>query len=223
MLKQQWNVGILLFDHVDVLDYAGPFEVFSLTVYEDNQVSKLLTTGITNEEKPFIIKTISQTGELITSNNGLKVQPDFSFQSINRKFDILIVPGGPLFAIRSCFKNRELLKWISDFYKSGGMVASVCSGALLLAEAGLLSGKKATTHSFAIEYMKSNYKDIEVVQNVRFVDEGNILNSAGVSAGIDMSLYIVAKLMGENVARTTAATEEYPYWSENLGGAGWKI
>jgi transcriptional regulator GlxA family with amidase domain len=211
MLKQQWNVGILLFEEVDVLDYAGPFEVFSLTVYEDNEVSKLLTKGFTSDEKPFIVKTISQTGEMITSHNGLKIQPDFSFQSIDRKFDILIVPGGPLFAVGPCLENRELLKWISDFYKSGGMVASVCSGALLLAEAGLLSGKKATTHFFAINYMKSNYMDIDVLPNVRFVDEGNILTSAGVSAGIDMTLHIVEKLMGEDAARRTAKTEEYPY------------
>ncbi|MFC3885939.1 DJ-1/PfpI family protein [Bacillus songklensis] len=210
-MKQQWNVGILLFEEVDVLDYAGPFEVFSLTVYEDNEVVTLLTKGFANEEKPFIVKTISQTGEMIPSHNGLKIQPDFSFKSVDRKFDILIVPGGPLRAVKKVTKNHELLKWISDFYKSGGMVASVCSGALLLAEAGLLSGKKATTHSFAIDYMRSTYPDTEVVPKVRFVDLGNILTSAGVSAGIDMSLHIVGKLMGEDVAIRTAATEEYPY------------
>lgn len=218
-MKKQWNVGILLFEEVDVLDYAGPFEVFALTVYEDNEIVTLLTKGFEIEEKPFIVKTLSQTGELVPSHNGLKIQPDFSFEMIDRKFDILIVPGGPLRAVKKASGNHALIKWISDFYKSGGIVASVCSGALLLAEAGLLTGKKATTHTFAIDYMKSAYTDVEVVSKVRFVDQGNVITSAGVSAGIDMALHIVGRLMGEETAIRTAATEEYPYDWKSQGMA----
>lgn len=214
MIKKQWNVGILLYDGVDVLDYAGPYEVFTLSVYEEKDVPQLLMKGFKNKEKPFVVKTFSQFGDLITSNNGLKVKPDYSFENVDVQFDIVIVPGGPLFSIKEVTKNNEILKWISEFHQSGKMVASVCSGAILLAEAGLLSGKKATTHWFAVDYMKSKYEEIEIVKNTRFVDEGNILTSAGVSAGIDMSLYIVEKLMGEEVARITASTEDYPYWSE---------
>ncbi|ETI68838.1 DJ-1/PfpI family protein [Neobacillus vireti] len=210
-MKKQWNVGILLFEDVDVLDYAGPFEVFSLTVFEDDKVSKMLTKGLTIEEKPFIVKTISQNGGIISSHNGLKVQPDYGFQSKDFKIDILIVSGGPLYSIHKCVENKELIKWISDFYVSGGIVASVCSGAVILAEAGVLSGKKATTHFLALDYLKSKYPDITVVSKVRYVDQGNILTSAGVSAGIDMSLYLVGKLLGETAAERTAATEEYPY------------
>lgn len=216
IMKKQWNVGILLFEDVDVLDYAGPFEVFSLAVYEDDKVSKMLTKGLANEEKPFIVKTISQTGAIISSNNGLKVQPDYGFENMDFKMDILIVPGGPLYAIQKSIENKKLIQWISEFYKSGGIVASVCSGAILLAEAGLLSGKKATTHFLALDYLKSNYPDISVTPRVRYVDQGNILTSAGVSAGIDMSLYLVGKILGEPAAVRTAATEEYPYdWRLN--------
>ncbi|MCM3764411.1 DJ-1/PfpI family protein [Neobacillus niacini] len=210
-MNQQWKVGILLFEDVDVLDYAGPFEVFSLTVYEDDKIAPLLTKGLSNEEKPFIVNTISQTGELISSHNGLKIQPDFGFQSRDYEFDILIVPGGPLYAIKKCIENKELINWISNFYNAGGMVASVCSGSILLAEAGLLNGKKATTHFLALEYLKAMYPNTTVVSNVRYVDQGDLLTSAGVSAGIDMSLYLVSKLMGEKAAARTAATEEYPY------------
>lgn len=211
MSKQQWNVGILLYDEVDVLDYAGPFEAFSLTVYEDKQVETLLTKGLNNEERPFIVKMISQDGEMICSHNGLKIQPDFSFDNLGGKFDILIVPGGPLRAVKKITENREVINWIEEFYKAGGLIASVCSGAILLAEAGILSGKRATTHHLAIDYMKAAYPDIEVLSNVRFVDQGDILTSAGVSAGIDLTLHIIDQLMGEETAKRTAATEEYPY------------
>jgi transcriptional regulator GlxA family with amidase domain len=210
-MKNQWNVGILLFDNVDVLDYSGPFEVFSLTTNSANEVSELLTKGLPVERKPFKVWTISKNGSVVTSNNGLKITPDFSFENISQNLDILIVPGGPFHAIDTCIQDRELINWISTYSQSGRTIASVCSGAILLAEAGILSDKKATTHPFAYDYMEQTYKNIEVVRDVRFVDNGQVLTSGGVSAGIDMSLHLVGKLMGEEAARTTAATLVYPY------------
>jgi putative intracellular protease/amidase len=94
-MQKQWNVGILLFDNVDVLDYSGPFEVFSLTTNSANEVTELLTKGIPVERKPFKVWTISKGGGIVTSNNGLKITPDFSFENINQHLDIVIVPGGP--------------------------------------------------------------------------------------------------------------------------------
>ncbi|MEH7300771.1 DJ-1/PfpI family protein [Neobacillus drentensis] len=210
-MQKQWNVGILLFDNVDVLDYSGPFEVFSLTTNSANEVPELLTKGIPVERKPFKVWTISKDGGIVTSNNGLKITSDFSFENINQNLDIVIVPGGPFHAIETCIKDRELINWITTFSQSGRTIASVCSGAILLAEAGILTDKKATTHPFAYDYMGKNYPDIEVVRDVRFVDNGQVVTSGGVSAGIDMSLHLVGKLMGEDASRTTAATLVYPY------------
>jgi transcriptional regulator GlxA family with amidase domain len=191
-----------------VLDYAGPFEVFSLTVYEDNEISKLLTKGLSTVEKPFIVKTISQTGQLISSHNGLKVQPDYSFQNVDPKFDILIVPGGPLYAAQKCIENKELIKCISNSHESGGIVASVCSSCNLIS-GSRSSIRQKSNHTFLgywlFEVKVWGYG--EVVPNVRYVDEGNILTSAAVSAGIDMPLNLIGKLMGKNTAIRTAATE----------------
>lgn len=211
-MKKQWNVGIVLFDDVDVLDYSGPFEVLSLTVNNAKEVPELLTACIPVERKPFKVWTISKDGRVVTSNNGLKIVPDFSFASLNQNLDILIVPGGPFKAIEACLYDREFIHWIGSFHQSGGVIASICSGAILLAEAGVLTNKKATTHPFAYEYMEKSYSDIEVVRDVRFIDNGNVLTSGGVSAGIDMSLYLVGKLLGEEMAKTTAATIVYPYF-----------
>lgn len=211
-MKKQWNVGIVLFDDVDVLDYSGPFEVLSLTTNEAKEIPELLTKCIPVERKPFNVWMISKDGGVVTSNNGLKIIPDFSFESLNQRLDILIVPGGPFKAIEACLQDREFIDWIGSFNESGGIIASICSGAILLAEAGVLINKKATTHPFAYDYMEKSYSDIDVLRDVRFVDNGNVLTSGGVSAGIDMSLYLVGKLMGEEVAKTTAATLVYPYF-----------
>ncbi|MFD2442472.1 DJ-1/PfpI family protein [Bacillus sp. CGMCC 1.16607] len=210
-MKNQWNVGIVLFDDVDVLDYSGPFEVFSLTAKDVNEVPELLTQGISVERKPFKVWTISKDGRVVTSNNGLRIIPDFSFENLNQTLDIAIIPGGPMKAIEAGLQDKELLNWISTFSQSSEIIASICSGAILLAEAGVLKNKKATTHPLAFNYLERKYPDIEVLRDVRFVDNGNVLTSGGVSAGIDMSLYIVGKLMGEEVARTTASTIVYPY------------
>jgi transcriptional regulator GlxA family with amidase domain len=215
-MQNQWNVGILLFDNVDVLDYSGPFEVFSLTTNSANEVPELLTKGIPVERKPFKVWTISKDGGIVTSNNGLKITSDFSFENINQHLDIVIVPGGPFHAIETCIKDRELINWITNLSQSGRTIASVCSGAILLAEAGILTDNKATTHPFAYDYMEKSFPDIEVVRDVRFVDNGPVITSGGVSAGIDMSLHLVGKLLGEDAARTTAATLVYPYVMKSI-------
>ncbi|WML57888.1 DJ-1/PfpI family protein [Neobacillus sp. PS2-9] len=215
-MQKQWNVGILLFDNVDVLDYSGPFEVYSLTTNSANEVPQLLTKGIPVERKPFKVWTISKNASIVKSNNGLKITPDFSLENISQHLDILIVPGGPFHAIDTCIQDRELINWISTFSQSGRTIASVCSGSLLLAEAGILADKKATTHPFAYDYMEKTYRNIKVVRDVRFVDNGQVITSGGVSAGIDMSIHLVGKLLGEEAARTTAATLVYPYFTSEL-------
>ncbi|MUT65760.1 DJ-1/PfpI family protein [Paenibacillus sp. NEAU-GSW1] len=209
-MQKQRRVGILLFDHVDVLDYSGPFEVFSLTVNDPADVPKMLLNRISKEEKPFIVYTLSQYGQQITAHNGLKIQPDYSLND-HPEFDIVIIPGGPLTAVKSGISNPELLQWIAEQHRSNKWVASICSGAILLAEAGLLTNRRATTNWFVLDYLENNYPEVEVLRNVRYVDSGDVMTSAGVSAGIDMALYMVGKLLGQDAAQTTAHTIEYPY------------
>ncbi|HDR8180566.1 AraC family transcriptional regulator [Bacillus cereus] len=192
-MMNKWSVGIFLFNEVEVLDFAGPFEVFSVTEV--------------NEEKTFTVYTVSENGEMITARNGLKVQPDYSIENLP-PVDILIIPGG-LGARKYEMKNEIVIKWIRQQMKEVKLMTSVCTGALLLAKAGLLEGLKATTHWASIEKFKNEFQNVEVIQNVKFVDEGHIITSAGISAGINMAFHIVKNLLGVHVAEDTAKRMEY--------------
>ncbi|MGR5997411.1 DJ-1/PfpI family protein [Bacillus cereus] len=192
-MMNKWSVGIFLFNEVEVLDFAGPFEVFSVTEV--------------NEEKPFTVYTVSENGEMITARNGLKVQPDYSIENLP-PMDILIIPGG-LGAREYEIKNKIVIKWIRQQMKEVKLMTSVCTGALLLAKAGLLEGLKATTHWASIEKFKNEFQNVEVIENVKFVDEGHIITSAGISAGINMAFHIVKNLLGVHVAEDTAKRMEY--------------
>ena len=194
-MKKHWNVGILLFNEVEVLDFAGPFEVFSIASYSNYQ------------QKPFTVKTVAQTTDLISARNGLKVQPDFDFNN-SPHFDMLIVPGG-YGAEEVEIHNEILINWIKTRAGECDILASVCTGSFLLAEAGLLDGKRATTHWMDIDRLESEYKEIKVQRGVKYVDENNIITSGGISAGIDMSFYLLNKLVGKEIAITTAKRMEY--------------
>ncbi|HDR8043285.1 TPA: DJ-1/PfpI family protein [Bacillus cereus] len=192
-MMNKWSVGIFLFNEVEVLDFAGPFEVFSVTEV--------------NGEKPFTVYTVSENGEMITARNGLKVQPDYSIENLS-SVDILIIPGG-LGARKYEIKNEIVIKWIRQQMKEVKLMTSVCTGALLLAKAGLLEGLKATTHWASIEKFKNEFQNVEVIENVKFVDEGHIITSAGISAGINMAFHIVKNLLGVHVVEDTAKRMEY--------------
>lgn len=192
-MMNKWSVGIFLFNEVEVLDFAGPFEVFSVTEV--------------NEEKTFTVYTVSENGEMITARNGLKVQPNYSIENLP-PVDILIIPGG-LGARKYEIKNEIVIKWIRQQMKEVKLMTSVCTGALLLAKAGLLEGLKATTHWASIEKFKNEFQNVEVIENVKFVDEGHIITSAGISAGINMAFHIVKNLLGMHVAEDTAKRMEY--------------
>ncbi|MEF7632993.1 DJ-1/PfpI family protein [Bacillus thuringiensis] len=192
-MMNKWSVGIFLFNEVEVLDFAGPFEVFSVTEV--------------NEEKTFTVYTVSENGEMITARNGLKVQPDYSIENLP-PVDILIIPGG-LGARKYEIKNEIVIKWIRQQMKEVKLMTSVCTGALLLAKAGLLEGLKATTHWASIEKFKNEFQNVEVIENVKFVDEGHIITSAGISAGINMAFHIVKNLLGVHVAEDTTKRMEY--------------
>lgn len=200
MMKKQWNVGIFLFDDVEVLDFAGPFEVFSVTTYPEQHVD-------TPESKPFLVKLVSETGELVQARNGLKVQPDYSFDNAPH-FDILVVPGG-LGAREKEIYNEKVIQWISHRMGNIELMTSVCTGVLLLAKAGLLNGKMATTHWASYDRLENEFPAITVKRNVKFVDVGNIVTSGGISAGINMAFHIVKRLLGSEIAQTTAKRMEY--------------
>lgn len=199
-MKKKWSVGIFLFNDVEVLDFAGPFEVFSVTTYPDQHVG-------TSESNPFLVKLVSETGELVQACNGLKVQPDYSFDNAPY-FDILVIPGG-LGAREKEIYNEKVIQWISQRMGKVKLMTSVCTGALLLAKAGLLNGKMATTHWASYDRLENEFPAVTVKRNIKFVDEGNIMTSGGISAGINMTFHIVKQLLGSEIARTTAKTMEY--------------
>lgn len=191
MEKRQ--VGILLFNEVEVLDFAGPFEVFSLA-------------RDFNQEALFQVHTITENGQMIRARNGLKVLPDYNFSNCPQ-LDILLVPGG-YGAEEIEMYNESLLSWITEKAQQVEILASVCTGALLLAQAGFLKGKKATTHWMDLERL-ANFPEVDVQKETKYVEDGKVITSGGISAGIDMSFYLVAKLYGVETALATAKRMEY--------------
>lgn len=192
---RKWKVGILLFDEVEVLDFAGPFEVFSVTRTPDGAC------------QPFDVYAVAQQDRVVRARNGLAVQPRCSFEDAPA-FDVLIIPGG-YGAEEVEIHNAALIGWIRDRAAGAEITASVCTGAFLLAEAGLLDGKRATTHWMDRTRLEREYPLVSVMRDIRFVEEGNIVTSAGISAGIDMCLHLVGRLLGEEVAQATAKRMEY--------------
>ncbi|MDH5609528.1 MAG: DJ-1/PfpI family protein [Cyclobacteriaceae bacterium] len=192
-MKSKIRVGIFLFNEVEVLDFAGPFEVFSLAASTNTALCDVLTIG--------------ESGSPIKARNGLLVQPATTLHT-HPDLDVLILPGG-YGAEEIEIKNKTILEWITRQSQHVKILASVCTGAFLLAECGLLNGKKATTHWMDIDRLTAEYPAIEVVRETRFVDEGQLLTSGGISAGIDMSFHIVRRLFGNEVAEQTAKRMEY--------------
>jgi len=187
------NTAILLFDDVEVLDFAGPFEVFSVT-NELNDYSILNVYTVAREKSP------------VKARNGLSVIPDYAINEAPAPA-ILIVPGG--IGTRPVLEQYDVISWIKESANNAEKVLSVCTGALLLAKAGLLEGLKATTHHRAFEILTELAPNTEIVRDERFVDNGKVITSGGISAGIDMSLYVVELIYGKEAAQKTAAYMEY--------------
>ena len=189
------NVAILLFDDVEVLDFCGPFEVFSVT-------------GRHNRPVPFNVYTVAEKPGPITARNGLSVNPKYTIDDCPPP-DILLIPGGQ--GTRREMDNRVLTDWIKDSESRVEMLLSVCTGALLLARAGLLEGLAATTHHGSLDLLRETAPNTTIQPDQRFVDNGKIVLSAGISAGIDMSLYVVSRLLGKDAAIETAHHMEYDW------------
>lgn len=201
----RWNVGILLFDGVEVLDFAGPFEVFSRTRLTPGAASRR-----TDDSAPFEVFTVARTRAPVRATGGLEVVPRHGFADAPR-IDLLVVPGG--FGTRALLDDEEVLGFIRSAAGRAKLVTSVCTGALLLARAGLLDGRRATTHWAALELLPTLGSRISVEREARVVEDG-VVTSAGVASGIDMSFLMVERLFGRAVADETAKYVEYRRTSE---------
>lgn len=194
------TVGILIFDGVELLDFAGPFEVFHAT-----RLTPGPSAGRSAASAPFQVFTIARSEMPVRAGGDLRVTPHVSFDDAP-SIDILVVPGGQ--GTRTLLADRALLDWIRETANEAELVASVCTGALLLAKAGLLERRRATTHRAALDLLASIDPTTEIEASARVVDDG-VITCGGVSAGIDLALYVVEKLHGLEVARNTARHLEY--------------
>ena len=190
------NVGILLFPDVELLDFAGPHEAFSAAQRDMGGLFNTFTVA----ERP---------GELRTPS-GLRVTPDYTLETAPR-IDILVVPGG--IGTRREVDNPRLIAWIGQIAAGAELTTSVCTGSFLLARAGLLDGKRATTHWGSVARMRDAFPRVDVLDNARWVDDGAVVSAAGVSAGIDMALHVIERLCGAEAAASSARLMEYDYWT----------
>lgn len=195
-----YNVGIFLFNDVELLDFAGPHEVFSVTAELNNY--ELLN-----------IFTISQNGKEIKTVNGLKVLPDYGF-GVHPNIDILVIPGGV--GTKAEMIKEDVLEWICENHRNSMITMSVCSGARLLGKLGLLDGLECTTHHEVMEHLQEIAPKAIIRQDKRFVENGKLFTSAGISAGIDLSLHIIKKLFGSEIANNTKVYMEYEDWKKDI-------
>ena len=197
------SVGIFLFDNVEVLDFAGPFEVFTTA-------SRVHLRRNPGKAAPFKVFTVAKTKAAVQARAGLKTLPDYSLADCPH-IDLLLVPGG---VVDEQVRDEEVIAWVRASALTAQLVASVCTGAFVLAKAGLLDQKKATTHWEDLDDLRSQFPEVQVLDGVRWVDEGQVVSSAGIAAGIDMSLHLVARLAGGELAKATARQMDVPYQRE---------
>ena len=189
------NVAILIFKDVEVLDFCGPFEVFSV-------VNRFAAPAAMH------VFTVAESKQPVFARGGLSVNPEYVIGHCPEP-DILVIPGGE--GTRTEMNNRAIVDWIKESDADAERVLSVCTGALLLAKAGLLDGLEATTHRGAMELLREVAPRTTVHATRRFVDNGRVICSAGIAAGIDMSLHVVENLLGGKLASQVAGHMEYPW------------
>lgn len=193
--KTVTNVAILIYPGVYLLDFAGPQEVFFDSYSDDNK-------------HLFNVYTVSLNNGELKAHCGTKITPDYDTLTCPTP-DILVIPGGDLYLLTDQPKFRE---WLIRTADSAATVMSVCTGAFILADMGLLDNMSATTWHGALKSLKKINPSINVVEGVRYTDNGKIITTAGISAGIDGSLYVVAKYFGKHAADAAAAYMDYEYW-----------
>jgi transcriptional regulator GlxA family with amidase domain len=199
------RVLILAYDGVEALDFAGPFEVFTTA----SRVSQRMRPGT---PAPFEVASVAHSldGQPVQARAGLRLLADRALAS-NPAADVLIVPGG---VVDAPMASPETLRWISECAASAQVVASVCTGVFLLAKSGVATHEAVTTHWEDIADLREQFPSLDVREDVRWVDSGRIVSSAGISAGIDMSLHLVERLAGRALAERTARQMDYA-WTHN--------
>ncbi len=187
------NVGVYLFPEVELLDFAGPCEVFTTA------------NRLAPEGAPFSVFSVADRRRPVTSRAGVVIQPDYPFAD-HPPIDVLLVPGG---VVDEVMHEAAVLGWIAGVSATARLTASVCNGAFLLAAAGLLDGRRVTTHWEDADALRAGFPRLAVEEGPRWVDQGDIVTSAGVSAGIDMSLHLVERLQGRTLAAATARQMDF--------------
>jgi transcriptional regulator GlxA family with amidase domain len=194
------NVGIYLFDEIEVLDFGGPFEVFSTA-------SRMKSRMDLGSAKPFEVFTVASSHRTVRARGGLAVLPGYDFND-HPSIDLLIVPGG---VVAAELERGAVIDWIRRTAAAASITASVCTGAFLLGRAGLLAGCTVVTHWEDIPEFQAMFPRVPVQKERRWVDSGAVVTSAGISAGIDMSLHLVARLEGHALAERTARQMDYDW------------
>src|SRR5579871_3240500 len=186
------KIGILVFDDAEELDFVGPWEVFK----------------VAREMMPdtFELVLVADKNQAVRCRGGLRVLPDATTGD-TKALDVLLVPGGQ--GTRREVKNEPLLAWIAAIARDAKWVTSVCTGALLLTAAGPAKGKRVTTHWNFVKTLRERGEAAEVLDNYRYVRDGNLVTAAGVSAGIDMALWLVGESQGPDFARSVQRYMEY--------------
>lgn len=197
-MAEEISIGILIFPDVEELDFVGPYEVFT-------QTAKIIERGIVEGPKPRT-RLVGATGEPVTAAGGMRVLPDATFADCP-PLDVIVVPGGQ--GTRPLVRDAATLAFIADRAKGARYVTSVCTGSGLLGAAGLIDGRPATTHWAAFDFLAAAAPKATIVRDRRVVEDGNLLTSAGVSAGIDMALLLVGRLYGPKAAKAAQKAMEY--------------
>jgi len=198
------RAGILIFPNVEVLDFCGPYDVFAVARLDEERRRE--------EASPFEVVLVAEHAGPVQASGGLRVLPDRTFEDCP-PLEILVVPGG--WGTRKEIENGTLIRWIAARDTEVEILASVCTGAMLLGKAGLLHGRRATTHWRSLARMRDSFPDVTVEDGLHVVEDGRVVTSAGISAGIDMALRVVLRCHGEAVARATARHMEYPFPDDN--------
>jgi transcriptional regulator GlxA family with amidase domain len=191
------NVAIVLYDGVELLDFAGPGEVFA-------------AAGRAGDPPAFHVYTVGRSKAPLMSEGFVKIVPEFSIEDAPRP-DLVVFPGG---GVQGIVGDRALMAWAKSAVDSAEIAVSVCNGAFVLGSLGVLDGKTVTTHFGAMPRLKSSFPKANVQEGRRFVDNGKIVTTAGVSAGIDGALHVVARLLGRATADETARYMEYRWTPE---------
>lgn len=197
------KLAIVVFEQVEVLDFAGPFEVFSVA----NELHNF---------DLFEVFTVSHTTKAISAVNGLKVIPDHDFQSCPEEIDYLVIPGGE--GTKLHYQNPAYQNWISRHYQTAEKVLTICSGTRFLAALDVLSGKSYCTHQDVYPALKELTPNGNPQQHLRFVKDGKLTSAGGISSGIDASFAVLLDIAGEGVCEATAKYMEYFRNPADCGG-----